>query len=169
MLQQEKQLGNILIAEDLDARTNKEPDVDLDYNDRFSLVNDLDSYITNHPLPRNNMDITPCNSHGEKILDICKTFFVRILNGRYSANSGALTGFPTKIGDTPSAIDYFISGSNLLEDIKDFKIQPLTNSSNQCCINSSISSNLSKDTNTEDLNVTLRPLSIQCKFRPYPF
>ena len=158
-----KQLGNILLAGDLNARTNNQPDFVLDYNDRFSPVSDLDSYVADQPLPRNNMDITPCNSHGEKLLDLCKTLSLRILNGRYSDESGTFTRFPTKIGDSPSAIDYFIADSTLLKDIKDFKIQPFTNISDHCCITSSISSNLSKDTNTDDLNIDLTPLPAQFK------
>ena len=158
-----KQLGNILVARDLNARTSNQPDFGLDYNDRFSPISDLDNYKADQPLPRNSMDMTPCNSHGEKLLNLCKMLSLRILNGRYSNGSGAFTRFPINTGDAPSAIDYVIADCNLLKDIKDSKIQPFTNIPDHCCIIMSISSNLSKDTNTEDLNTALTPLPIQFK------
>ena len=35
-------------------------------------------------LPRQNMDPSPCDDRGEKILDICKASHMRVLNGRFN-------------------------------------------------------------------------------------
>ena len=93
-------------------------------------------------LPRQNMDPSPCDNRGEKILDICKASHMRILNGRFDDKIGKLTRFPTKSGDSPSLIDYFIADESMPQYIKSFDVLPLTTLSDHCCLHASIKSNL---------------------------
>ena len=85
------------------------------------------------------MDPLPGDNRGEKILDICKASHMRILNGRVNDKTGKLTLFPTKSGDSPSLIDYFIADESMLQYVKSFDVLPLTT----CCLHASIKSNLS--------------------------
>ena len=67
---------------------------------------------------------------------------MRILNGRFDDKTGKLTRFPTKSGDSPSLIDYFIADESMLQYIKSFDVLPLTTLSDHCCLHASIKSNL---------------------------
>ena len=78
-----KTMGNVIIAGDLNARTNSEKDFVLDEDDNFSPISDIDHYRNDIPIPRNNMDKGPCDNHGQRILEICRSQELRILNGRF--------------------------------------------------------------------------------------
>ena len=68
---------------------------------------------------------------------------MRILNVRFNDKTGKLTRFPTKSGDSPSLIDYFIADESMLQYIKSSDVLPLTTLSDHCCLHASIKSNLS--------------------------
>ena len=113
-----KAKGNILIAGDLNTRTSTNCDSVDDFSDKFSPINNIDHYMNDGKgLPRQNMDPSPCDNRGEKILEICKASHMRILNGRFINKTGKLTRFPTKSGDSPSLIDYFIADESMLQYI----------------------------------------------------
>lgn len=129
-----------MIARDLNARTNLDPDYVLDEGDVFSPISQIDHYKADEPLPRSNMDISPVDTHGEKLLDLCKSQSLRILNGRF-CDKGSYTRFPTRTGDSPSLIDYSLVESPLLNKIRSFQVKPLTHLSDHCCLYTSINTN----------------------------
>ena len=72
-----------------------EPKTDVDYiideEDRFSPINDLDHYVIDLiPITRSYTDLNPTDSHGERLLELCKSNLLRVLNGRFGTNSGKL-------------------------------------------------------------------------------
>ena len=129
--------GEIMIAGDLNARSNLHPDYVLDDGDMISPINQIDHYNIDEPLPRTNMDISPVDSHGEKLLDLCKSQSLRILNGRF-LDKGSYTRFPSRTDDSPSLIDYFLIDSPLLNQVRSFNVKPLTHLSDHCCLHGSI-------------------------------
>ena len=64
--------GKLMISGDLNARTGIEKDYVMDYGDVFSPIDYIDGYTFDNPLSRNNMDTVHVDTHGEKILDLCK-------------------------------------------------------------------------------------------------
>lgn len=105
-----KTLGKILVADDLNARTNNDPDFVIDIDDRFSPINDIESYRLDDSLPRKNMDVHKVDPHGERVLELCKSHYLRILNGRCRGDHvGIFTRFPIREGELPSTIDYIIA------------------------------------------------------------
>ena len=136
--------GEIMIAGDLNARTNLDPDYVLDEGDTFSPISQIDHYIVDEPLSRTNMDSSPVDTHGEKLLDLCKSQSLRILNGRF-LDKGSYTRFPTRIGDSPSLIDYFLIESSLLGKVRSFNVKPLTHLSDHCCLHTSMNTDFCMD------------------------
>ena len=75
---------------------------------------------------------------GERLLELCKSNLLRILNGRFGNNSNRYTRYPTKLGDKPSVIDYTLTSKNLLSIIKSFNVEPFTIQSDHCCLHTRI-------------------------------
>jgi hypothetical protein len=94
--------GNILLLGDLNARTSKLEDfVSSDGSDHIQDTSD--NYF--QPPERQNFDST-INNHGKKIIEICKSTDMRILNGRINDDS---LGRPTFHGNNgTSVVDYVI-------------------------------------------------------------
>ena len=87
-----KSFGDIITTEDLDARTKTDDNYIIDEEDRFSPISDLDHYVVDSvPITRSNTDLNPIDGHGERLLELCKSNLLRILNGR----------FDTTVIDTP--------------------------------------------------------------------
>ena len=75
--------GNVLLLGDLNARTSKLEDfVSSDGSDHIQDTSD-NSF---QPQERQNFDST-INNHGKKIIEICKSTEMRILNGRINGDS----------------------------------------------------------------------------------
>ena len=90
------------------------------------------------PIAGSNTDLNPVDSHGERLLELCKSNLRRILNGRFGNNSNQYTRYPTKLGDKPRLIDYTLTSKNLLSTIKSFNIEPFTILSDHCCLHTRI-------------------------------
>ena len=134
-----KSFGDIIITGDFNARTKTDDDYIIDEEDRLSPINDLDHYVVDSvPIARSNTDLNPVDSHGERLLELCKSNLLRILNGRFGNNSNRYTRYPTKLGDKPSVIDYTLTSKNLLSTIKSFNIEPFTILSDHCCLHTRI-------------------------------
>ena len=134
-----KSFGDIIITGDFNARTKTDDDYIIDEEDRFSPVNDLDHYVVDSVLiARSNTDLNPVDSHGERLLELCKSNLLRILNGRFGNNSNRYIRYPNKLGDKPSVIDYTLTSKNLLSTIKSFNIEPFTILSDHCCLHTRI-------------------------------
>ena len=115
-----KSFEDIIITGDFNAKTKTDDDYIIDEEDRFSLINDLDHYVVDSvPKARSNIDLNPTDSHGERLLELCKSNLLRILNGRFSNNSNRYTRCPNKlhVGDKPSVIDYTLTSKNLLSTV----------------------------------------------------
>ena len=126
---------NSLIFGDLNGKTNTRPDYVVDDSDKHSPISDIDSYVADSPLERNNSDTKPVDRRGKKILELCQSYSLRILNGRTAGDRwGHLTRFPLRLGETPSVLDYAICPTNLLKEVKSFRVYPLCHISDHCCI-----------------------------------
>ena len=96
-----------MIAGDLNARTKIEKDYVMDDGDNFSPINDIDGYTFDNPLSRNNMDTAPVDTHGEKVLELCKACSIRIVNGRLNRDLGNFTRFQQELVTTPVLLTVF--------------------------------------------------------------
>ena len=79
---------------------------------------------------RNNHDSHP-NKHGDRILDICKTCNLRILNGRKSGDTFGKPTFYSHDGSS-SCIDYIIISDEFFQSISSFVVQPQIPISDDC-------------------------------------
>ena len=101
-----------IILGDLNGKTALEDDFINEDTDKHSPVNDIDDYIHDSPIKGNSLDANSVDKQGKMILEICKNFNLRILNGRTSGDRwGALTRFPLYRVEKPSLIDYGICSS----------------------------------------------------------
>ena len=114
--------GLVMLLGDLNARTSKLNDFNSPDGNRF-LPTDLLEKSQCFSECRNNLDNT-VNNHGKNVLNICKQFDIRIVNGRFRGDSlGNFTFHNTK-GD--STLDYIICDQNLFSNIEYFLVQPST-------------------------------------------
>ena len=103
------------------------------------LDDDIHVYIPDTPLLRVSRD-TRCNSHGIKLLDVCKSICLRIVNGTLGRdhNIGEYT-FVSNQG--ASVIDYLLTRECNFPHITDFYIEPLNEWSDHSPISFSLSCN----------------------------
>ena len=117
------QRGRVLICGDLNARIGNGSRHDFIINDRNINQIDEEAYIPDLPLRRVSKD-TVTNTHGIKLLDMCKACSLRIANGRLhnDKNVGEFT-YHNKNGS--SVIDYLLLKENDFTCINDFKVELL--------------------------------------------
>ena len=116
-------LGQLLLLGDLNARTQTLcdyiPNESFDY---IPLSNDLYNLDSVETYPRNNMDMGS-NSYGNKLLELCKTVPLRILNGRMFGDLfGNLTCYTPQ---GASCVDYCVASPELFRKIRYFQVKPL--------------------------------------------
>ena len=129
-----EQLGNIIICGDFNARTNTEPDYCLDENLQ-KYVNMRYHYPADIAIARGNTDNNPVDSHGRKLLDICKSSGLRILNGRILGDTlGYATCFSHRMKDKPSLIDYILTSQNLFKNISSLHVKNPSEHSIHCAL-----------------------------------
>ena len=127
---------NHLIMGDLNGRTKIEEDFVRDIFDKHSPINEA-CYEKDTPLliQRNNRDTHPVDEQGRKIIDLCKSSALKIVNGRSVGDrDGNFTRYPIRINENPSTIDYALCSTGLLQDIHNFTVIPFTALSDHCCI-----------------------------------
>ena len=127
----------IILVGDFDARTSNKPDfIDTSMNDKsFEIIDapqDVQSVFINTGM--NNYD-SHSNKHGYRILDICKTCNLRILNGRKSGDTFGKPTFYSHDGSS-SCIDYIIISDEFFQSISSFVVQPQIPISDHCVITS---------------------------------
>ena len=117
------QKGRVLICGDLNARVGNGSRHDFIINVRNINQIDEEAYIPDLPL-RHVFKDTVTNTHGVKLLDMCKACSLRIANGRLhnDKNVGEFT-FHNKNGS--SVIDYLLLKENDFTCINDFKVELL--------------------------------------------
>ena len=104
--------ANVITLGDFNARTSKLED--FISNDGSNHINDTSEHSFSPP-ERQSFDLTS-NNHGKKLIDICKSCDLRILNGRTLGDS---LGRPTFHGTNGiSVIDYVLCNQDLLQSIK---------------------------------------------------
>ena len=72
---------------------------------------------------RNNLD-NNVNNHGKNVLNFCKQFDIRIVNGRFRGDSLGNFTFNSKNGD--STLDYIICDQSLFNSFEFFTVKPST-------------------------------------------
>ena len=132
---------NNLIMGDLNGHTGTAPDYIDDANDDHSPITHIEHYTYDTPLERKNMDRRAIDKQGLTILQKCKTWNMRILNGRTRGDRlGTPTRFPTVLPEKPSTIDYALCSSGMMNDILSFQVQPYDGTSDHTCISTALRS-----------------------------
>ena len=113
----------VMLIGDLNGRTGSLNDLYEEPDTQFCSPITQRKLSLNVPI-RINCDVL-VNSHGEKIIKLCKTFDLIILNGRLKGDAvGNFTHLNKNNG--PSAIDYCICSNELYGCIDNFIVLPLT-------------------------------------------
>ena len=119
--------GNVIVIGDFNARTSDKDDFitnDVIQNDIHREVSEILTYETDTVLPtRVNPDKT-VNGYGRKLLSLCKSSGLRILNGRH--NHGLDIGYTFMGARGLSVVDYCISTPNAFHLIEKFIISNFT-------------------------------------------
>ena len=115
---------------DLNSRTGE---LDERFSDPFFDNCQIDTSSDFQSLPvRRNCDAA-VNSHGEKLMNICRSFNLMILNGRSVGDPlGSFTYFDPNIGS--SLIDYTICNQTSYSILKNFMVLPQNELSDHCKI-----------------------------------
>ena len=128
-------MENTLVLGDLNGRTAEAADFALDSEDKHSPIADIQDYRHDTPSSRQNTDPHPVDKQGKYILDVCKSFNLRILNGRTAGDRfGRVTRYPINRTEKPSAIDYAIASDDMLQFVRSFIVLPFSDISDHCCI-----------------------------------
>jgi exonuclease III len=123
--------GHCLICGDFNAKTAKNRDYCID-DDTFS-VQHLNDYMCDTPIVRNNSDIHKVDTHGTKLLSLCKTSGFRILNGRcFGDYFGRCTCY--SYTGQPSTIDYMLTSVEFLDKIECFVVNEPCDKSIHCSL-----------------------------------
>ena len=109
--------GDVFIAGDFNARVGNKPDFIV--NDVSNSFCDLDEYIADSPHVRTSVDNVH-NSHGLKMLDLCKSLSVRIVNSRIGQSCNHT--FFSRNG--LSIIDYLLTHEKNFSLLKHFSVDP---------------------------------------------
>jgi hypothetical protein len=111
---------DIIISGDYNARTGSLNDYIINDDNKFiPSLEDMDYPSDTFNLPRKSTDDV-YNEYGKELMDICCTFGVHILNGRFQGDKhGAFTCFKD---NGASVVDYILCSTNLFERIIDFKV-----------------------------------------------
>lgn len=113
--------GFLILLGDFNSRTGKYDDHISIEGDNFFTSNNLEESII--PTVRNNYD-NVVNSNGKHLLEICKHFDFRILNGRTRGDSMGNITFHGKNG--VSTVDYVICDQNLFQKFDYFMVKQPT-------------------------------------------
>ncbi|MCG8429717.1 MAG: reverse transcriptase family protein [Candidatus Omnitrophica bacterium] len=149
--------GQCIVCGDFNARTSTQPDYLGDDSSTEHL--NFHSILNDSEINRNNMDCSKPDEHGKKLLSLCKSSGLRILNGR---TLGDCIGFYTCFSHTgsPSVIDYFLANESLLPEIKDFHVHDPSVNSIHCIISTTIHTSHFESTTNE----CLKPLPLKYKW-----
>ena len=113
--------GKVMLCGDWNARVGNGARPDYVVCDRFIDYIDDEDYLPDIPLQRQSMD-NVCNSHGLKLLDLCKATSLRIANGRLG-NDCPVGTFTYSSRNGCSVIDYLILSQQDFSCINDFQVQ----------------------------------------------
>ena len=141
-----KELGEILLCGDLNARTSGLKDFisNDDNNDNINECPVPSDYCADFPIFRQQLDKSH-NLHGSLLTNICKDLQLRILNGRFIGDSlGYFTFYNT---NGQSMVDYMIASNNLFYDIEHFVVHSPVEFSDHCLISVYMKSVIQREIN----------------------
>ena len=133
----------VSIVGDLNARTGDLSDYLSDFTSDENIEdivrnNGNDTMDSMHRSSRNNSDKT-INQYGKRITELCKSFKIRILNGRTPGDTlGAFTCFQY---NGCSTVDYIICSEEAMYLIPCMTVSPMTHLSDHCYISCHIQAN----------------------------
>ena len=113
--------GSILLMGDFNSRTGKYSDC-VSQEGNTIITNDQ-SHLSSGSTHRNSFD-NNINNHGKRLLEICRSADLRILNGRVSGDSLGRATFHGKAGI--SVVDYAICDQTLFSHILNFIVKEPT-------------------------------------------
>ena len=111
-------LGSVLIMGDFNSRVGKHPDSVCQEGNKI-ITNDF-SESSLCATQRKSFD-NDLNNHGKRLLEICRSADLRILNGRINGDSLGRPTFHGKSGI--SVIDYSLCDQDLLRNITSFVVK----------------------------------------------
>lgn len=137
-----KTLGNVYVNGDFNARVGSKNDY-IVFDRNNEAIDDPD-YTPDPPLQRTSLD-RACNSHGGKLIDLCKSTCLRIVNGRLGSdhNKGDYT-FVSKYG--ASVIDYVLTSEQQFSSIVSFSIESVNEWSDHAPLCYALQCNIHKQT-----------------------
>ena len=150
--------GKVLLCGDWNARTGARADyISIDRNTNFI---DDDCYLPDLPLSRDSVD-SVCNSHGLKLLTLCKSTSMRIANGRlFDSNDYTFT-----CHNGSSIIDYLIVNFNDLYILSAFNVHPFNEWSDHAMLSFSIPCKVNasdaNDLSFEKTNIKWNPANLE--------
>jgi hypothetical protein len=122
--------GNVVVMGDLNARTAIEQDyIARDCDTNLPLYN---NYLPDMELPeRNNQDRHKVDDQGKRLLDLCISTGMRILNGRTLGDlMGSLSCFKY---NGASTVDYGLTDSEMVPKVMHFKVHDYLNDTSDHC------------------------------------
>ncbi|CAC5369983.1 unnamed protein product [Mytilus coruscus] len=119
----------IVLIGDLNARTGQRADYIVNDSDHINNFDGFDllpeNYITDSEIKRNNQD-TSVNIVGTKLLDLCLSSRLRLLNGRFLGDSLGYYTYTSMSNSGFSTVDYAVVSESLLSSVKYFKTNDFT-------------------------------------------
>ena len=144
--------GDVILAGDLNAKTNTENDFVSDIQDDHSPINNINIYSYDLPMERENVDKHPVDAQGHKFLQLCKNSNLRILNGRCCGDRlGNLTRFPMALRESPSTLDYMATNPQLMKKVRLMTVLPHYGLSDHNCLCLSLKTKFSVDAVSTDV------------------
>ena len=142
---------DIMVAGDFNVHTQVLEDWIVEDNPEYLPVSDSYECDCNLSI-RSNQDIKPVNKYGIKLIELCHTTGLRIVNGRVGNDNGIgkFTYFDRHGG---SVLDYVLVNEHLLYEIQCFDVYDQSVLSDHCLISYSINScvnNVYKDTDYDE-------------------
>lgn len=125
--------GKVFLIGDWNARVGLKRDY-IVCDHIIDFLND-DSYMPDTPCERKSMDRVT-NTHGSKLIDLCKSMSLRIANGRLASDYEGSFTFINSSGS--SLIDYLLLNDQDFHSIDNFCVAPLTEWSDHCALSFNI-------------------------------
>jgi exonuclease III len=145
----------LILMGDLNSRTGVEDEKFVD-----KIIDSLSCIETNNTSidlpPRKNCDPV-VNSHGKNLINICRTFNLKILNGRKPGDPIGINTY-NDINLGSSTIDYGICSQEFYEHVKNFMVLPQNEISDHCKIISELSEAIPVETPKKDEYNWVKPL-----------
>ena len=160
--------GSNMVFGDLNGKTGITDDFLMDADDKHSPINDIEGYqVDTLPPKRKNMDTKKVDKQGRKILELCQSHRLRILNGRTDGDRwGHLTRYPASTRETPSTLDYGLCNSKLIKLVRTFYVNPITDLSDHCCISCKVTTSRTDESMVDERHNLVTKVQKEYKFNP---